>query len=71
MTPEHAEQPKHNKSACQDTESYGQTSDSNTNRVMAVDVKRLRGPEEQHGEKVGSGDEGDDKREDEDPRVLL
>ncbi len=71
MTPEHAEQPKHNKSACQNTESNGQTSDSDTNWVLAVDVKRLRGPEEQDGEKVCSGDEGDDKRKDEDTGVLL
>lgn len=38
---------------------------------MAVDIKRLGGPEEENGEEVGTGDEGDDKRQGEDPWVLL
>lgn len=38
---------------------------------MAVDIKRLSGPEEKNSEEIGAGDEGDDKGQAEDPRVLL
>lgn len=71
MTSEHTKQPKHNKSSCQDTKSNRQPSDSDANRIMSIDIKCLRGPEEQDGEEVGSGYEGDDEGRDENTGVLL
>lgn len=38
---------------------------------MAVDIESLGGPKQQHGEEVGTGDEGDDQSEGKDARRLL
>ena len=40
-------------------------------RGVFIDIECLRGSEEEDGEEVGVGDEGDNKRQGQDPRVLL
>lgn len=71
MSSEHAKQPKNNEGPRQNTQAYGKPSEPHTNRVMAVDIKRLGGPEEEDREEIGAGYEGDDERQGEDPWVLL
>ena len=71
MASKNTEKPKNDESASQDTKANWQTSDSDTNRVLTIDVECLCGPEKQDGEEVGSRDEGDDQRQDEDARILF
>lgn len=56
---EGTEQEKHNHSSSHNAEPYGYSSNPDTNRVVAVYVERLRRPEEEDGNEVGPGDEGD------------
>lgn len=59
--PQHAQKPQDNKSSDQDAESNRKTTNTTSDRIVTVHVVRLSGPEEDDGEKVGSGDEGDDE----------
>jgi hypothetical protein len=67
---QHRQQPQYDAGTCQDAETDGDSADTNTNRVVSVDVESLRRPEHEDGEEVGAGDERDDERETKDPRFL-
>ena len=71
MATEDAEEPEHDTGTSQDTETDGDTTDTDAGGVMAVDVEGLRGPEHDNGEEIGAGDEGDDQCQSEDARFLL
>lgn len=70
VAPEHAQKPQDNKSTDQDAKSDWKTTNTTSDRVMAIHIVRLSRPEEDDGEKIGSGDEGDDERHGQDPWVL-
>ena len=70
MAPEHAQKPQDHKSTDQDAESDWKPTNTTSDRIMAVHIVRLSRPEEDDGEKIGSGDEGDDERHGQDPWVL-
>lgn len=53
------EQPKDDTGASQDRKPDWEATDSNTNWVVAIDIESLRGPEEEHREEIGAGDESD------------
>lgn len=71
MTSENAQKPKDYDCTCQDTKTNGQTSDAYAHRILAVYVEGLRWPEEEHGEEVGAGDEGDDEGQGKNTGCLL
>ena len=71
MPPEETKHPKHDDCTRQDTESNWQSSNAYSNRVLAVDIERLCGPEKQDGKEVCAGYEGDDQSKTQDPRTLL
>ena len=71
MPSEDTEEPKDDDSAGQDTEANRDTSNSDSNGVLTIDVECLCRPEEQNGEEIGSRDKGDDECQDENPRILL
>lgn len=58
---EHTEQPQHDTSTTHDPKANGKTAHAHGHRVMTVHVERLRRPEHDDGEKVGTRDEGDDQ----------
>lgn len=60
MSPEHTQQPEDDTSASEDAKSNWNTAHADSYGIVAVDVEALGGPEHQHGEEVGAGDEGDD-----------
>lgn len=60
------EQPQHDACADEDGEADWHASQADADGVVAVYVEGLGGPEEQHGEEVCAGDEGDNEREEED-----
>jgi len=67
---EGGEEPEDDAGADQDRKADGHTAKANANWVMAVDVERLGGPEEEDGEEVRAGDEGDDQGQDQDAWIL-
>ncbi len=71
MSTEHAQQPKYDASAGQDTESDGDTANAHADWILAVNVERLRGPKHENGEEVCAGDESDDESQGENTRILL
>ena len=71
MATENTQKPKDGKGTCEDTEADWDTTDTNTDRILTVDVESLCWPEQENGKKVGTGDEGNDKRKNQDSRALL
>jgi len=71
VTTEHTEEPKHNHSTSQDTESNRQSSNADADWILTVHIEGLGRPEEQDGEEVGAGDECDDEGQDQDTGCLL
>lgn len=71
MTLQHTEKPKNDKGTCKNTEANRDSTNADTYWILSIDVKSLGWPEQQDGEKVGPGDEGDDQSQDEDSRTLL
>jgi hypothetical protein len=62
---------KDNTGTRQDGETDGNTADTDTDRVMSVDVESLGRPEHEDREEVGSRDEGDDQGQDQSSRSLV
>jgi len=56
---EDGEQPEDGEGACEDWEADGHAADSDADGVVTVDVEGLGWPEEEDGEEIGAGDEGD------------
>lgn len=61
------EENEYNARAGQDGKSKGKIADANLSSVMSIRIVRLSGPEENDGEEVGAGDEGNDESQQEDP----
>jgi len=57
---EYREEPEDNAGTGEDGETDGHAADADADGVVAVDVEGLGGPEEEDGEEVCAGDEGDD-----------
>ena len=70
VTAENRQQPEYDAGTSQDREADWQTTDANTNGVMAVNVESLCGPEHEDGEEVGAADEGDDQCQSQDAWIL-
>lgn len=60
VSTEHTKQDQHNTSTGQDAESNRKTANADINGVVSVNIERLGGPEHEHREEIGSGDESDD-----------
>lgn len=71
MAFEDREEPEYDTRACEDTEANRKSPDADLNRIMAVDVEGLSGPEHDHGEEVGSRYEGDYQGQGKSARSLL
>lgn len=71
MTPEHAQKPQDDASTSQDSETDGNSTDTNTNGVLSVNIEGLGRPEHEDGEEIGTGDEGDNKCQGKGARSLL
>jgi hypothetical protein len=71
VTTEHRQEPKYDTRTSQDGEADGDTTDTDANGVMPVDVECLRRPEHEDREEIGAGDERDDQCQAEDARILL
>ncbi|KIW47453.1 uncharacterized protein PV06_00148 [Exophiala oligosperma] len=54
VAPEHGQQPQDDAGAREDAETDGDTTDADTDGVVAVDVERLRRPEHDDAEEVGA-----------------
>ena len=57
------EEPKDYASAREDRKADRDTTNTNPNRIVAVDIEGLCGPEHYDGEEIGAGDEGDHQSE--------
>lgn len=71
MSAEHTQEDQHNTGTSQDAKANRKTANTDINRIMSVHVERLGGPEHEHGEEVGAGDEGDDQGQTQGARLLL
>jgi hypothetical protein len=71
MTSENAKKPENDDGTSQDAEADGNTTDTDTGGIMAVDVESLCWPEHDHGKEVGAGDKGDDQGQSQNARFLL
>lgn len=71
MAAELGQQPKNNDGSAENAETDRHPAYPDADGIVAVDVKGLSGPEKQDGEKIGTGDKGDNKGEDKNPRVFL
>ena len=71
MAPEYAKKPQNNACAGQNRKANGDTADTYTDRVMAVNIEGLCRPEHDHREEVGTRNEGDNKRKDKGAGSLL
>ena len=70
MTSEHGQEPENDARTGENGAADGQTTEADVDRIVAVDVERLGGPEHENGEEVGSAHEGDDQRQGEHTGVL-
>ena len=71
MASEDAQEPQHDARSSQDTEAHWDTSDTDPDGILTIDVEGLSGPEHENGEKVGTRDEGDHQSHGEYARFLL
>jgi hypothetical protein len=71
MTFEDTKEPQDNARASQNSQPDRETSDSDLNWVMAINVESLRWPEHDDGEEIRPGDECDNERKGKDPGFLL
>jgi len=67
----HAQKPKDDEGSRKDAEADGNATDANANWILTVDVESLGRPEKQDRKEIGAGDESNDEREDQNPRILL
>ena len=70
MASKNRQQHQHDNSTCQNAESNRKSSEAHADRVVSIHVERLGRPEHEDGEEIGARDEGDDKCESEDARLL-
>ena len=68
---EDRQQPENDAGTCQDREANWETTNTNANGIVAINVEGLSRPEHDDGEEVGAGDEGDDQSQGENSRFLL
>lgn len=71
MSSEHTQERENDTSSRQDTKANRQTADTDLDGVVAVHIERLRGPEHDYREEIGTGDEGDYECEAQSARLLL
>jgi hypothetical protein len=71
VTSENAEEPEDNDGTGQNAEADGNTTDTHTGGIVAVDVESLCWPEHDDGKEVGAGDKGDDECQSQNARFLL
>ena len=62
MPSKDTEKPQDNTGTNQNTKSNRDSSNTNLNRVVPVDIECLRWPEHNNREEIGTRDKGDDKR---------
>ena len=68
---EYGQRPENDNGTGKNRKSDWDTTDSDADWVMAVDIKGLGWPEHDDREEIGTGDEGDDESEGENARCLL
>lgn len=71
VAPEDTEEPENDTCSGQNGEADGNSTDTDANRVMAVDVKSLGRPEHKDGEEVGPRDKCDHQSQGKNTRFLL